>query len=102
MTHSFPTRRSSDLQREGEQVLGIGRARCGIGEGQALLLGAARIVARGEPVDRPVGDRGESGLPVILAAKRWRQMREAAERTEERRVGKECVSTCSSRWSPYH
>src|SRR3546814_17109064 len=21
---------------------------------------------------------------------------------EERRVGKECVSTCSSRWSPYH
>src|SRR3546814_3793703 len=25
-----------------------------------------------------------------------------AERSEERRVGKECVSTCSSRWSPYH
>src|SRR3546814_14272943 len=23
-------------------------------------------------------------------------------RSEERRVGKECVSTCSSRWSPYH
>src|SRR3546814_11307233 len=23
------------------------------------------------------------------------------ERSEERRVGKECVSTCSSRWSPY-
>src|SRR3546814_19611582 len=23
-------------------------------------------------------------------------------RTEERRVGKECVSTCSSRWSPYN
>src|SRR3546814_16229934 len=23
-------------------------------------------------------------------------------RTDERRVGKECVSTCSSRWSPYH
>src|SRR3546814_20779941 len=23
-------------------------------------------------------------------------------RTEERRVGKECVSTCRSRWSPYH
>src|SRR3546814_13112895 len=25
-----------------------------------------------------------------------------AERSEERRVGKECVSTCRSRWSPYH
>src|SRR3546814_13688013 len=24
------------------------------------------------------------------------------ERSEERRVGKECVSTCRCRWSPYH
>src|SRR3546814_12020814 len=26
----------------------------------------------------------------------------ALARSEERRVGKECVSTCRSRWSPYH
>src|SRR3546814_14269292 len=26
----------------------------------------------------------------------------AVGRSEERRVGKECVSTCRSRWSPYH
>src|SRR3546814_7921794 len=26
----------------------------------------------------------------------------ARNRSEERRVGKECVSTCRSRWSPYH
>src|SRR3546814_4671241 len=26
----------------------------------------------------------------------------ASMRSEERRVGKECVSTCRSRWSPYH
>src|SRR3546814_12137715 len=25
-----------------------------------------------------------------------------AVRSDERRVGKECVSTCRSRWSPYH
>src|SRR3546814_17146814 len=25
-----------------------------------------------------------------------------ATRSEERRVGQECVSTCRSRWSPYH
>src|SRR3546814_1413474 len=25
-----------------------------------------------------------------------------ATRSEERRVGKECVSTCRSRWAPYH
>src|SRR3546814_15780038 len=27
---------------------------------------------------------------------------ETTYRSEERRVGKECVSTCRSRWSPYH
>src|SRR3546814_20264444 len=43
------------------------------------------------------------------AARRGRQARSAARqcppdrgRSEERRVGKECVSTCRSRWSPYH
>src|SRR3546814_13042317 len=28
--------------------------------------------------------------------------RRGAGRSEERRVGKECVRTCRSRWSPYH
>src|SRR3546814_14859299 len=35
----------------------------------------------------------------------WRELGESgiiAARSEERRVGKECVSTCRSRWSPYH
>src|SRR3546814_18009901 len=36
--------------------------------------------------------------PLISAAARLRYRT----RSEERRVGKECVSTCSSRWSPYH
>src|SRR3546814_18954364 len=31
-----------------------------------------------------------------------RQAEAGADRSEERRVGKECVSTCRSRWSPYH
>src|SRR3546814_1238450 len=31
-----------------------------------------------------------------------REARRALPRSEERRVGKECVSTCRSRWSPYH
>src|SRR3546814_11660593 len=30
------------------------------------------------------------------------QPAERERRSEERRVGKECVSTCRSRWSPYH
>src|SRR3546814_5478389 len=33
----------------------------------------------------------------------WKARRKAGHtRSEERRVGKECVSTCRSRWSPYH
>src|SRR3546814_13795224 len=31
-----------------------------------------------------------------------RQQERSGRRSEERRVGKECVSTCRSRWSPYH
>src|SRR3546814_20744709 len=38
-----------------------------------------------------------------LAAARPTSVSEASySRSEERRVGKECVSTCRFRWSPYH
>src|SRR3546814_10639020 len=39
-----------------------------------------------------------------LGGERLRTVRiaEYEVRSEERRVGKECVSTCRSRWSPYH
>src|SRR3546814_14797818 len=33
---------------------------------------------------------------------RQRPAHGVARRSEERRVGKECVSTCRSRWPPYH
>src|SRR3546814_14603187 len=46
--------------------------------------------------------RGHDGAPVhqvdVHAA--FDQGRDV-DRSEERRVGKECVSTCRSRWSPY-
>src|SRR3546814_11658134 len=32
----------------------------------------------------------------------YNDLRNLGKRSEERRVGKECVSTCRSRWSPYH
>src|SRR3546814_18319925 len=35
-------------------------------------------------------------------ARGTRRLRALLQRSEERRVGKECVSTCRSRWSPYH
>ena len=33
---------------------------------------------------------------------RFALLRALGVRSEERRVGKECVSLCRSRWSPYH
>src|SRR3546814_4748994 len=35
-------------------------------------------------------------------AGQWLMEHQVAKRSEERRVGKACVSTCRSRWSPYH
>src|SRR3546814_11841589 len=37
-----------------------------------------------------------------LQGKIKRAVDQRRERSEERRVGKECVSTCRSRWSPYN
>src|SRR3546814_17110263 len=47
--------------------------------------------------------RGEqtSAIPAA-AAERQALLHLPQERSEERRVGKECVSTCRSRWSPYN
>src|SRR3546814_2168671 len=51
-----------------------------------------------ERVTVELGPRSEQDIRTALErevdADRWR--------SEERRVGKECVSTCRSRWSPYH
>src|SRR3546814_2670513 len=45
----------------------------------------------------------KSTLPEDLVVERLRRLRALKlKRSEERRVGKECVSTCRSRWSPYH
>src|SRR3546814_20045273 len=38
----------------------------------------------------------------LFASEAGRKFVASFPRSEERRVGKECVSTCRSRWSPYH
>src|SRR3546814_5524710 len=50
-----------------------------------------------------------SDLPPSLSARAVQSIssshfstKDLTYRSEERRVGKECVSTCRSRWSPYH
>src|SRR3546814_14436178 len=44
----------------------------------------------------------EDGVPRLRMAKLDPDGDFSSDRSEERRVGKECVSTCRSRWSPYH
>src|SRR3546814_14321186 len=40
-------------------------------------------------------------LASVSHLRRSQAERDSHQRSEERRVGKECVSTCRSRWSPY-
>src|SRR3546814_13059931 len=48
--------------------------------------------------EAPMHDQSGSDWQELLRT--FRQV--LTMRSEERRVGKECVSTCRSRWSPYH
>src|SRR3546814_15220520 len=41
-------------------------------------------------------------VDYVIIASNATPIRNISVRSEERRVGKECVSTCRSRWSPYH
>src|SRR3546814_12413140 len=51
---------------------------------------------------REVIDEVENEFTQILTKDAQARKEGIQPRSEERRVGKECVSTCRSRWSPYH
>src|SRR3546814_7961901 len=55
---------------------------------------AFEVIRRGDAVAMVAGGSEACVTRMSIAA--------FANRSEERRVGKECVSTCRSRWSPYH
>src|SRR3546814_16669767 len=76
--------RSRDTFGDQRILDGVGTT---LAEGDVVLT---RTTFVGMPFDADLGDRiGGQILGVGI-------------RSEERRVGKECVSTCRSRWSPYH
>src|SRR3546814_942044 len=80
---------SSDLA----SALGRGgrsaRRRGGPGRGPGRALGARHPASAGKDRNPGCGAGGQAAFARCL-------------RSEERRVGKECVSTCRSRWSPDH
>src|SRR3546814_1756487 len=70
-----------------------------------ILLGLllAGCVSAPTPRPVPVPERTAAAFPPRPALdKRGLEGIIGKDRSEERRVGKECVSTCRSRWSPYH
>src|SRR3546814_12800251 len=75
---------------------------CECFEGAAEFLAARRV----RQFDCLVTDIRMPGMSGIDLIERLRDARAGLPvivlRSEERRVGKECFSTCSSRWSPYH
>src|SRR3546814_18568619 len=82
----------------------------------ALLDGGTRLLGRVLPIGRAwrllivglaalsaiVGTGYWMGVEIVQQAGELRETVTAQVRSEERRVGKECVSTGRSRWSPYH
>src|SRR3546814_18105253 len=77
----------------------------------ALGVGIVEHESGGEIVLAPVHRRSDqieqrTGIDEQYAARGFDPLVHRAGvrhiRSEERRVGKECVRTCRSRWSPYH
>src|SRR3546814_20831323 len=66
------------------------------GDDESWVIGKPRALASGEAEEfgTVAGFRNPDQMDRAFLQRSYR--------SEERRVGKECVSTCSSRWSPYH
>src|SRR3546814_17490633 len=76
--------------------------------GAAVGIGAAAIPGGRAEIRRLAGPGTRTDVVAALWPS-WAAVGDAAAsscngdgRSEARRVGKECVSTCRSRWSPYH
>src|SRR3546814_13651801 len=97
----LPERRSADLMAGvftttlTQAEIFYGLALLPEGRRRDDLLAAARPMFDVDLAGRvlPFDTDAASAYPEIAAGRK---------RSEERRVGKECVSTCRSRWSQYH
>src|SRR3546814_20907256 len=89
----FLTARDSDL----DVVSGL---RLGADDYLSKSISLPQLTARVQALFRRIEAlRKPAARETVVAL---RQVKLELERSEERRGGKECVSTCRSRWSPYH
>src|SRR3546814_18872221 len=72
--------------------------------GKQLGIARHRRFVFAIPVLRELIEQGGQLLQQLIAGGGHKAsgVKRMGDRSEERRVGKECVSTCRSRWSPYH
>src|SRR3546814_16491782 len=70
--------------------------------GRAAGLRCAATVEKGQKHKKIAADSEEMALARLDKFRNAKGSLPTAKRPEERRVGKECVSTVRSRWSPYH
>src|SRR3546814_19967432 len=82
---------SSDLLAEKVQVLGVW-------DGPEE---ARRVGEEIESYQRGGGSLNDTAI-LVRAQFQTREFEDRFIRSEERRVGKECVSTCRSRWAPHY
>src|SRR3546814_12228690 len=95
---------SSDLMERQQIAVPVCRVRLMkdvLARRQHLRIGVAKAAHAGQHaeimIERPVLLHQQNDVPDVFRRARtaWRL------RSEERRVGKECGSTCRSRWWPY-
>src|SRR3546814_19416717 len=92
---------SSDLHQRAGVFEGLANA---LAAGHFTHAGVAGVVFENDDVAGKERAVGATEIPQHADMTGYRHDLHAGDdrRSEERRVGKECVSTCRSRWSPYH
>src|SRR3546814_16589577 len=88
---------SSDLAGRGDAQVGVG-----VVVAPGVADGAPAPASDVDGVQEPLGlepSAEDHDVGLVLGTGAGAQ---TGRRSEERRVGKECVSTCTSRWSAYH
>src|SRR3546814_3442155 len=98
----------SSRRRHTRCALVTGVQTCALPISSIVVIGGQDGCARSKLIDGTgtgylASDRQRAGaVELERAIVRNVACKGARCRSEERRVGKECVSTCRSRWSPYH
>src|SRR3546814_19146887 len=87
---------NADLQRDDDPSARLESPKLGLRLPRALTEFDVQKLLEAPDIGDPLGLRDRAMLELMYAS----GLR--VSRSEERRVGKECVSTCRSRWSPDH